>query len=197
MLLSLCFICVVVIILIYLKYKITVLNTSNSQKIKCKNELINYISPQKIIDNKYLIRNLNGLSISYDINNLQHKIFYTRRQTTYFIENHQNYYYIYTDTNPRLYLNININGEIRFKLQKHIKGNKWIFLKLDTDDILKNMLVNEIKDNKSDSSLLYNKYNFIYNNGYFIQSFDYSYYITNTQSNLCPNIRDILIISIK
>ena len=197
MLLSLCFICVVIVILICLKYKITALNTSNSQKIKCKNELVNYISPQKIMDDKYLIRNLDGLSISYDINNLQHKIFYTRRQTTYIIENNRNYYYIYTDTNPRLYLNISINGEIRFKLQKNIKGNKWIFLKLDTDDLLKQMLVNEIKDNKSNSSLLYDKYNFIYNKGYFIQSFDYSYYITNSQSNLCPNLRDILIISIK
>jgi hypothetical protein len=197
MILSLCFICVVIVILIYIKYNINTNAISNSKTTKCKNELINYISPQKMLDNKYLIRNLDGLSISYDINNLQQNIFYTRRQTTFNIENKWNYYYIYTDTKPRLYLNTNINGEIRFKLEKNIKGNKWLFLKLDTDDLLKRMLVNEVKKNKSDSSFIYDKYNFIYNNGYFIQSFDYSYYITNSKCDLCPNLRNILIISIK
>jgi len=200
MLLSLVFICIVALILIWLKYKVTKvtkLNTATPHKIKCINELKNLISPQKIMDNKYLIRNLDGLSISYDINNLQHKLFYTKTPVTYVIENTSNYYYIYTDTSPRLYLNININGDIRFKLQKNIKGNKWLFLKLDTDDLLKNLLVNEIKSKTGDSNSLYDKYNFIYKNGHFIQSLDYSYYITNTQSSPCPNLKDILIISIK
>lgn len=201
MILSLCFICVVIMILIYFRYNIkSVLHNAEKKthkKKECKNELINYISPHKLSNNKYLIRNLDGLSISYDINNLQHKIFYTRRQTTFNIENNGDFYYIYIDTNPRLYLNTNINGETRFKLKKNLVGNKWLFLKLDTDDLLKRMLLNEIKESKNRLTYLYNKYNFIYKNGFFIQSLDYSYYISNNKCALCPNLRDILIISKK
>lgn len=204
MILSLCLICIVIIILIYFRYNIKkVLQNSqkNSQEKKtCKNELINYISEHNVPDNKYLIRNLDGLSISYDINNLQQKIFHTRRQTTFIIENKGDYSYIFTDTKPRLYLNTNIDGEVRFKLDKNLVGNKWIFLKLDTDDLLKRMLINDIKDTKdtnSDVNYLYNKYNFIYKNGFFIQSLNYSYFISNNKCELCPNLADILIISKK
>ena len=141
MILSLCFICVVIIILIYFRYNIKSILHNTEKKMhkkkECKNELINHMSPHKMFDNKYLIRNLDGLSISYDMNNLQHKIFYTRRQTIFNIENNENFYYIHTNTNPRLYLNTNINGEIRFKLKKNLVGNKWLFLKLNTDDLLK------------------------------------------------------------
>ena len=204
MILSLCFICIVIIILIYFRYNIKkVLQNSQKnshEKKTCKNELINYISEYNLPDNKYLIRNLDGLSISYDINNLQQKIFHTRRQTTFTIENKGDYSYIFTDTKPRLYLNTNIDGEVRFKLDKNLIGNKWIFLKLDTDDLLKRMLINDIKDTKdtnSDVNYLYNKYNFIYKNGFFIQSLTYSYFISNTKCDLCPNLADILIISKK
>ena len=207
MILSLCFICIVIIILIYFRYNIkkVLQNTQNNLQGKktCKNELINYISEHNLPDNKYLIRNLDGLSISYDINNLQQKIFHTRRQTTFTIENKGDYSYIFTDTKPRLYLNTNIDGEVRFKLDKNLVGNKWIFLKLDTDDLLKRMLMNDIKDTKNTKSTesvvtnLYNKYNFIYKNGFFIQSLTYSYFISNTKCDLCPNLADILIISKK
>ena len=97
-------------------------------------------------------------------------------------------------------MNTNIDGEVRFKLDKNLIGNKWIFLKLDTDDLLKRMLINDIKDTKdtnSDVNYLYNKYNFIYKNGFFIQSLTYSYFISNTKCDLCPNLADILIISKK
>jgi|TARA_Y100000389_G_C17461078_1_gene521747 hypothetical protein len=197
MLYFLCFLCVVVIILIYIKFRLKNLNLSTHvpKKKECKNKLIKYISPQKIKDNKYLIRNLDGKSISYDINNLQQEIFYTKRQTSYIIENNNDYCYIYTDTSPRFYLHIDINGIIKFKLEKYTKGNKWIFLKLNTDELLKSLLLEEMKDNQSESEYIYNKYNYIYKNGYIIKSFDYSYYISSDK--LCPNLRDILIISIK
>ena len=201
MLLSLCFICVVIIILIYFRYtiKIVLQNTKKNtkQKEKCKNELINYISRHNLRNDKYLIRNLDGLSISYDINNLQQKIFYTRRQTIFTIENKESFFYIFTETNPRLYLNTNINGEIQFKLEKNLLGNKWLFLKLDTDDLLKRILVNDMKNKNLDTTYLYNKYNFIYKNGFFIQSLEYSYFISNNKCDLCPNLEDILIISKK
>ena len=200
MLYFLCFLCVVVIILIYIKFRLKNLNISTHASKKkeykeCKNKLIKYISPQKIKDDKYLIRNLDGKSISYDINNLQQGIFYTKRQTSYIIENDNDYCYIYTDTSPRFYLHTDINGIIKFKLEKYTKGNKWIFLKLNTDELLKSLLLEEMKDNQSESEYIYNKYNFIYKNGYIIKSFDYSYYISSDK--LCPNLRDILIVSIK
>ena len=203
MLSSLCFICVVIIILIYLRYNIKKVlqnikkTTKNKTNQQCKNELINHISKYNLLDDKYLIRNLDGLSISYDINNLQQEIFHSRRQRIFNIENKEDFCYIYTDTNPRLYLNTDINGEIRFKLNKNLLGNKWIFLKLDTDDLLKRMLLNDIKETNSDTKYLYDKYNFIYKNGFFIYSLDYSYYVSNNKCELCPNLTNILIISKK
>ena len=59
------------------------------------------------------------------------------------------------------------------------------------------MLLNEIKKSEDDVRYLYKKYNFIYKNGFFIQSSDYSYYISNNKCALCPDLRDILIISKK
>lgn len=201
MLLSLCFICIVIIIFIYFRLTIKKVlqdaKKNTRKKNKCKNQLLNYISKHNLGDDKYLIRNLDGLSISYDINNLQQKIFHTKRQTIFNIENKGSFSYIYTNTNPRLYLNTNIDGEIRFKLDKNLLGNKWIFLKLDTDDLLKRMLVHDVKHTNTETTLLYNKYNFIHKNGYFIQSLNYSYFISNNKCDLCPNLTDILIISKK
>ena len=53
MLYFLCFLCVVVIILIYIKFRLKNLNISTHASKKkeykeCKNKLIKYISPQKI-----------------------------------------------------------------------------------------------------------------------------------------------------
>ena len=76
----------------------------------------------------------------------------------YIIENNNDYCYIYTDTSPRFYLHIDINGIIKFKLEKYTKGNKWIFLKLNTDELLKSLLLEEMKDNQSESEYIYNKY---------------------------------------
>tara|TARA_B100001123_G_scaffold396290_1_gene478553 strand:- start:338 stop:967 length:630 start_codon:yes stop_codon:yes gene_type:complete len=48
---------------------------------------------------------------------------------------------------------------------------------------------------QKDLSLIYNKYKFIFNNGYYIQSFDYSYYISDNRCMLCPILKDIIVFS--
>lgn len=193
MLLLLGFIIVVILVLLFIKSR---LNTTinNLQKInskKCKNELINNISPHTLVSNKYLIRNLDGKSIGYDLNNLDQDIFYVKQKKYLNIERIKDYYLIYTNSKPRLYLNTDINGKIKFKLNKNLKGNQWIFLKLNNDLILKKMLLNEINHNNA-----YKKYNFIYKNGFFIKSVHFSYYISDRKCDVCPNIENIFIISI-
>ena len=160
---------------------------------KC-NKLADFIYPENLNNNNYLIRNLKGQSIGYDFNNLNQNIYYINSKKYYTIEKYNDYYLIYTNTSPRLYLNTDINGNLKLKLDKNLKGNKWLFLKFYNDSILKKMLINESGKN---NNKIYEKYNFIYKNGYFIQSFDYSYFISDDKCKNCPKIENIFIIGIE
>ena len=106
-------------------------------------------------------------------------------------------------------MNTNVDGIISLELNKNKIGNKWFLFKLKNSNIFKKLLINNneiiinnfIKDiifkfnrlpnnfNKEDlkekintkilNSELNDKYKYFYNNGLFIKSKDYDYFITS------------------
>lgn len=54
---------------------------------------------------------------------------------------------------------------------------------------------NKVKSHliSKDLELIYKKYKFIYKNGFFIQSFYYSYYLSDNKCVMCPQLEDIII----
>lgn len=191
MLYFLCFLSVLILLLLYTrKYLLFYQKEIRLKKEPECNELIKSISPTYLNDGEYKLSKMDGKNLSYDINNLNHPIYFTKINHKYTIENHDKYVYIYTESNPRLYLNVNINGKIKFIPDKYFRGNKWNFLNFNTDDILKELLINEIKYKKYEN--IVNKYNYIYNNGYFLKSLEYDYFLSD--NIICPTLKDIIIV---
>ena len=218
------------------KNKDKIVNSGNNlQNINSRNNLQN-INSGNILDNLIVIynneldiscqiKNKHNLNLSFNINNLQENLYFTKNNIKFDIINDNNFIYIKTKTNPPFYLNTNIDGLISLELNKNKIGNKWLLFKLNNPNILKKQLINnnEIITNNfiTDFELKYNrlpsdfnkedlkrkinnkimnnelngKYKYFYNNGLFIKSKDYDYFITNKNNyikcNLYPSINDI------
>ena len=198
---------------------------NNLQNINSGNILDNLIIYNNELDISCQIKNKHNLNLSFNINNLQENLYFTKNNIKFDIINDNNFIYIKTKTNPPFYLNTNIDGLISLELNKNQIGNKWLLFRLNNPNILKKQLINNneiIKNNFiTDFELKYNrlpsdfnkedlkkkintkimnselngKYKYFYNNGLFIKSKDYDYFITNKNNyikcNLYPSINDI------
>ena len=230
-------ICLVIITIFYF-------NRKTKTKVICNNnKLINYLEEIQIPNKKYLLFNLKGNKLNFDFHNLNNKLYFGKKDNLFKFEYLDNYYIISTDTQPRLFLNTTIDGELKLVINSKLKGNRWKIKQLKNEGLLKKFIredkdiitnrtisklkhnlgelpndidenklkeilniniQNSINDNKvytkliqNDLKSLYEKYYFIYKNGFFIQSFDYSYYISNDKTMLCPLLEDIIILSDK
>ena len=214
------------------------INSQNDlQNINSQNDLQNILNNLIIYHNQSdiscQIKNKNNLNLSFNINNLQENLYFTKNNIKFDIINNDNFeridnnnfIYIKTKTNPPFYLNTNIDGIISLELNKNKVGNKWLLFKLNNPNIFKKILINNneiitnnfIEDmkfklnrlpnnfskedlkkkinNKILNNELNDKYKYFYNNGIFIKSKDFDYFITKKNNyikcNLYPSINDI------
>ena len=193
---------------------------NNSENIT--NYLISYNNPSNI---SCQIKTKSNLNLSFNINNLKESLYFTKNNIKFDIINNNNFIYIKTQTNPPFYINTDIDGKISLDLNQNKKGNKWILFKLNDTNIFKNVLINnneiicnnfikhfELKfnrlpnnfdkndlenkiNNKIRNNKLNYKYQYFYDNGLFIKSKDYDYFISKNNNyikcNLYPSINDI------
>lgn len=132
------------------------MNTKIKTITKCENnQLLKYIEETQLIKNKYFLQNLNGDYINFNINNLENGLHFGREKQLFNFKLIDNYYLITTNTLPKLFLNTNIKGELKFVINSNLKGNKWLIKKLNNEGILKKLIREDSKTipNKSIESI--------------------------------------------